>query len=158
MHKACGLRRAPDSLWESWKDYMRTQFMFPAFLAALDVVACFGSAIPGERPILFGGTAVELRISQVTQRTARLELLPVDDEGHVQASTGSTVLVRLSPTEKLRLRKIPGEKVVNAGQLQFLIKPHPLTVAVRSRKGELLQELVLDESTNAEVRFRAAAP
>jgi alpha-glucosidase (family GH31 glycosyl hydrolase) len=105
------------------------------------------------------GLPVELAVSEVSERTVRLELLPLDEQGEPRAGTPSTVLASFSSTEKLRTRELAGAKELRVGQLRLTIRPQPLTVAVRRMDGKLVPELVFDDrnTTNA-VLFRTDAP
>ncbi len=110
-------------------------------------------------PIRFAGTPCELILSEVSERTVRLELFLLDETGKPRPPTPSTVLVPFTVTEKLRLREADG-KEVRVGQLRVAVKAQPLVVSVRNADGKLVQELTFDEatSTNAGVAFRTEAP
>ena len=112
----------------------------------------------GER-IQFGGVPAELVISQVSERTLRLELKPLDAQGRAQTAVPSPVLDSFPMTGKLRIRELVGEKQLRVGQLRVSIKPRPLTVTVRRADGKLVQELGFDESngTNS-ISFRTDGP
>ena len=112
----------------------------------------------GER-IQFGGVPAELVISQISERTLRLELKPLDAQGQAQTAVPSPVLDSFPMTGKLRLRELVGEKQLRVGQLRVSIKPQPLTVTVRRADGKLVQELGFDESngTNS-ISFRTDGP
>ncbi|HEX5222412.1 MAG TPA: TIM-barrel domain-containing protein [Verrucomicrobiae bacterium] len=108
--------------------------------------------------IRFNGSPAELVVSEVSERTVRIELFPLDEQGKPRPAIPSTVLVPFSVKEELRARELPREKQVRAGDLRVAIKADPLTVSVR-RDGKLVQELVFDEaaSTNAGVAFQTKA-
>jgi alpha-glucosidase/alpha-D-xyloside xylohydrolase len=112
----------------------------------------------GER-IQFGGVPAELVISQISERTLRLELKPLDAQGQAQTAVPSPVLDSFPMTGKLRLRELVGEKQLRVGQLRVSIKPQPLTITVRRADGKLVQELGFDESngTNS-ISFRTDGP
>jgi alpha-glucosidase (family GH31 glycosyl hydrolase) len=133
-----------------------------AALAALIFTPLFGLSAAGapSSPIRFAGQNAELAIFEVSPRTMRLELSPLDEKGKPRPATRSTVLVPLPATAKLRLRELDGEKDVRAGQLRVRVMTRPLTVSVRRADGSLVQELTFDETgaTNAGVSFRTGAP
>src|SRR5262245_57780187 len=110
-------------------------------------------------PIHFAGQNAELTVSEVSERTVRVELATLDENGRLRPATPSTVLVPFPASEKLRVRELSGEKELAAGLLRVSIKPQPLTVSVRRADGKLVQELAFDEaaSTNAGVAFRTDA-
>lgn len=113
------------------------------------------AAAPGLR---FAGEDVELAISEVSQRTLRLELLPLDDQGRVRPSPPSTVLVPFAVTERLRVRELSADKELRVGQLRVIVTAQPLTVSVTTDSGRRVQELVLDDGTRPAVAFRTDAP
>jgi alpha-glucosidase (family GH31 glycosyl hydrolase) len=110
-------------------------------------------------PIRFGGLPAELALSEVSERTLRIELSPLDEHGHPQTATPSSILVPFSAVEKLRVREITGLKQLDAGRLHVTIRSEPLTLTVRRQNGEIVQELVFDQvgGTNS-VSFRTDAP
>jgi alpha-glucosidase (family GH31 glycosyl hydrolase) len=103
-------------------------------------------------------TSGELTLSEISERTLRLQFAPLDDEGKLRATNSSTVLVPFASTEKLRTREFDAEKEVRIGQLRVTIRPQPLTVAVRSDNGKLVQELAFEEGTNRAITFRTEGP
>lgn len=108
--------------------------------------------------IRFAGAPAELIISEVSERTVRIELFPLDEQGKPRPAIPSTVLVPFPVKEKLRARELAREKQIRVGELRVDVKAEPFTVSVR-RAGKLVQELIFDESasTNAGVAFRAEA-
>jgi len=110
-------------------------------------------------PIQFAGRKAELVISEVSERTLRLELSPLDENGTLIAPAPSTVLVPFATTEKFRAREIAGEKELRAGQLRVTVTAQPLAMSFRRDDGKLVQQLTFDEErgTNAGVAFRTEA-
>ncbi len=107
-------------------------------------------------PIRFGGEDAELTISEVSARTVRLELSPLDLRGP-RAATPSTILVPFASAEKLRTWDLASEKELRIGELRVALKPQPLTVSIRRADGKLVQELVFD-ATNNSMAFHTGAP
>jgi alpha-glucosidase/alpha-D-xyloside xylohydrolase len=101
-----------------------------------------------------------LIVSEVSERTVRLQLSPLAEAGQPQSATPSTVLIPFSSAEKLRVRELLRERALSVGRLRVSIRSQPLTVSVRREAGPLVQELTFDEAaaTNAGVRFRTEAP
>jgi alpha-glucosidase (family GH31 glycosyl hydrolase) len=119
------------------------------------------SAHPGfaaPSPVQVIGGNRELVISEVSERTLRIELAPLDAEGRPRPAAPSTVLVSLPITEKMRVRELESEKEALVGKLRVTIKPQPLTVSVRRADGKLVQELIFEDSANGAVAFRVEAP
>jgi alpha-glucosidase/alpha-D-xyloside xylohydrolase len=108
--------------------------------------------------IRFAGSPAELVISEVSERTVRIELSPLDAQGKPRPAKPSTVLVPFPVKEKLHAREFARERQIRVGDFRVGIKAEPLTVSVL-RKGKLVQELVFDDvgSTNAGVAFRTEA-
>src|SRR2546426_7189509 len=128
-------------------------------VALLNVAPCVDAA-EENATIRFAGAPVELSVSEVSERTVRVELFALDEQGKPRPTTPSTVIVPFPTTEKLRVRELPGERELRVGFLRVLIKPQPLTVSVRRDDGRLVQELTFDSApaTNAGVTFRTDAP
>src|SRR6266571_4188086 len=111
-------------------------------------------------PVRFAGQNAELVLSEVSERTLRVEMFPFDEQGRSRPPTPSTVLVPFPSTETLRALQMTGAKELRAGRLRVTVKTQPLTVTVRRQDGKLVQELAFDDTaaTNAAVVFRADAP
>ena len=75
----------------------------------LAVAALHGQAV-NAAPIQFAGQNSELVISEVSERTAGIELLPLDEQGHPRQAAPSTILASFPMIEKLRARELNGEK------------------------------------------------
>ena len=103
-------------------------------------------------------TSGEVVISEISERTLRLQFAPLDEQDHPRPPGSSTVLVPFASVEKLRTRELDTEKEVRVGQLRVTIRPQPLTVVVRSDNGKLVQELAFEEGTNRAITFRTEGP
>jgi len=106
----------------------------------------------------FAGQRAELVVSEVSERTVRLRLFPLDQDDKVAPPASSSVLVPFATTEKWRAREVTGEKELRVGELRVSVKPQPLTVSVRRADGKLTQELTFEDVTNSAVKFRTDAP
>ncbi len=109
-------------------------------------------------PIQFAGQKSELVISELSERMARIELLPLDEQGHSRPAAPSTVLVSFPATEKFRARELNNETEVRAGKLRVVVKPRPFTLSVRRADGKLVQEFTFEDGPNTAVTFRTDAP
>ena len=109
--------------------------------------------------IYVGGVPVELAVSEVSERALRIQLSPVDEQGHSRKAPLSEALVSFPEREKLRLRELSRERGTRVGQLRVSVKPRPLTIEIRRADGTLAQELVFDDDgpTNF-ISFRTAGP
>src|SRR3989442_13140014 len=76
--------------------------LFCAFLVLTLSARTFAAATP----IRFAGQNAELVLSEVSERTLRVELFPFDEQGRSRPAAPSTVLVPFPFFEKLRARQI----------------------------------------------------
>ena len=129
-------------------------------LAFCVFIFTFEEALLAAAPVRFAGQNAELVLSEVSERTLRVELSPLDEQGKPRPPSPSTVLVPFSFTERLRVRELSGDKVLRVGKLRVLVKGSPLNITVRREDGQIVQQLTFDEDsgTNAGVLFRTDAP
>ena len=109
--------------------------------------------------IRFANSPSELVINEVSERTLRITLSPLDEQGRPRSGPPSAVLVAFPEKERFRARELPREKNLRIGKLGVAIKPQPLTISVHRADGKLVQELVFDESagTNS-IAFHTDGP
>jgi len=126
-------------------------------LLCCSLLAC--SVAKADSSIRFEGVPVELKISEVSVKTARIELHPLDEHGNPSATIPALALTTFPVKEKLHTRELFSEKQVRAGNLRLTIKSNPLTITVRRADGTLVQELAFNagEKTNA-ISFKTSAP
>jgi alpha-glucosidase/alpha-D-xyloside xylohydrolase len=103
-------------------------------------------------------TRGELTISEVSQRTVRIQFSSVHEPGNLRTPNTSTVLVPFASTERLRTREFDAEKEIRAGQLRVTVRPQPLVISVRRGDGKLVQELTFEDGTNGAIAFQTQAP
>lgn len=118
------------------------------------------SATATAAPLQFGGAACELQIHQISSRTIRLQLFPLDSKGRPVAALPTTDFVPFKSIQKLRVRRLSVEKVVRASGLQLVIQPDPFTISLRTSSGRLVQELAFERGdglTNS-ISFHTDAP
>ena len=109
--------------------------------------------------IQFGDIPVELTVSQVSERTVRLALSPLDAGGKPMSEAPAPGFVPFSTTEKLRVRELAGERDVRVGQLHVTITPQPLVITVSRADGTLVQKLTFDGEDGMNfITFPMAAP
>src|SRR5688572_6507468 len=70
----------------------------------------------------------ELTLSEVSERTVRIQFAPLHEHGNPQPPTATTILVPFPSTKKLSTRELDAEKEVRVGQLRATIRPQPLTI------------------------------
>ena len=122
------------------------------------VLLYVGHALAASSPIRFNGRNAEMTVSTVSERTLRLELSPLDEQGRPRPPTASGVLATFSSVERARIRELDGEKELPVGRLRVTIKADPLIVLVRREDGRLVQELTFDDGAEGAVGFHAGAP
>jgi alpha-glucosidase (family GH31 glycosyl hydrolase) len=132
---------------------MRTQFLIYGLLLVSSV------SVEAKSAIIFDGLPVELRVSEISKQTIRIELAPLDKQGNPQALEASLTLAGFPAKEKFRTRQLTGEKSLRVGQLKITMTPQPLTVCVRRADGTLVQEIVFNQSAGTNtILFRTDAP
>src|SRR5687768_8007056 len=112
-----------------------------AFLALASSSVAAGET--AETPLRYRGAPAELIVSEVSDRTVRIEVAPLAGDGTPRPAEESAVLVPFPSTEKLRVRSLSGEKELRVGRLRVTIRPEPLTVTLRREDGRTVRELVL---------------
>src|SRR5690348_10511996 len=78
-----------------------------------------------------GGEPAELSIQEISERTIRIELRPLDERGTPRAEAPSSDLVPFPSKEKLRTRDLRSSKEIRVGKLRVRVDPDPLTISVR---------------------------
>src|SRR5262245_1686889 len=110
----------------------------------LAVLLVVGAARPASaEPLRYAGNRAELSVSAVGERTVRIVLAPLDEQGKVRPTPPSTVLVDLPSERKLRRQELTGAEDLSVGKLRVQVKPGPLTISVQAPSGKVVQELVL---------------
>ena len=107
--------------------------------------------------IQVAGVPVEIAVQQISERTVRVQLVPLDESGKVRPAPPSTVLVPFESSEKLRVRDLAEAKDLRVGSLRIVVKPQPLTISLLGGDGKVLQELAFD-SKDGSFTFHTDAP
>src|SRR5262245_49595211 len=94
------------------------------------VLGCLvaGALLPGAAlagPIRYGGANAELSICEVSDRTVRIVLAPLDDKGSPRAALPSTALVELEPRLKLRCRELNSPEEIVLTKLHVKVQLEP---------------------------------
>jgi alpha-glucosidase/alpha-D-xyloside xylohydrolase len=122
-----------------------TLFVFPTVCLADDAAIRVASA------------PRELAVSSISERTLRIDLSPLDNEGHPFPSPPTAVFVPYDAVERLRVRELPAPREIDAGSLHVSIKPQPLEITVTRADGSTVQELSFDLNDGS-IIFRTPAP
>jgi alpha-glucosidase (family GH31 glycosyl hydrolase) len=130
--------------------------------SALSLLACsltMSFHARADSAIVFGGVPVDLKISEVSDKTVRIELQPLEARANNGPLALPWTLASFSAKEVFHARELASEKKIRVGTLRLTILPRPLTVSVRRSDGSLVQELAFspDAGTNA-IQFRTDAP
>ncbi len=109
--------------------------------------------------ISYGGVLVEVKISEIADKTVRIQLQPTEKQGDAETFALPWTLASFSAKEVFHAYELASEKKLRVGTLRLTIHSNPLTVAVRRADGTLVQELVFNAApgTNA-ISFRTDAP
>jgi len=141
----------PKQLFKHFKNAALLLLTFAFFSLSVAVLA--------ETAIRFGGCPAELTLSQVSERTLRIELAQLDEQGRPLRSEPSTILAPFPAVEKLRVRHLATGRAIRVGELRVAVRLEPLTVTVRRPDGKLVQELIFDQIAGTNfVTFRTGAP
>jgi len=129
-------------------------------LSLLSVFAVLMSFVNAraDLPMLFGGVPVELKISEVSDKTVRIELQPVDPHAALTTVLPPWTLASFSSKEIFHSHDLASDKKIRVGALRVTIHPKPMTVSVRRSDDSLVQEVTFnsDTGTNA-ISFRTDA-
>ncbi|HYL84716.1 MAG TPA: TIM-barrel domain-containing protein [Candidatus Angelobacter sp.] len=117
-------------------------------------VACAALLLPGkthaEEPKLrIAGQEVEIQIAAVSAHTARLSVLPIQNEQVVPVPLNGS-LVQTSwgvPLAKLRGMQGAKQPSFKSGEWSVKVSPEPLTFTIETAGGEKIQQLTVDRDS-----------
>src|SRR4051794_29203262 len=89
------------------------------------LILASGLCLAQDVAIRIGGAPRELTIHSVSERTLRIGLSPLDDDGRPVPSPATAVFVPYESVERLRIRDLPASRTIDAGTLRVAIKPQP---------------------------------
>jgi alpha-glucosidase (family GH31 glycosyl hydrolase) len=101
-----------------------------------------------DSPIRFEGVPVELSLSQVSDKTIRVEIDALDEDGNPDAVNSSPRLATFATKQKFHARELPSEKELHMGKLRLTLGPNPLTIRIHRPDGTLVQELQFNPAAN----------
>jgi alpha-glucosidase/alpha-D-xyloside xylohydrolase len=131
-------------------EFLRLSLLAISFTVLFLPVSTRAAAI-----IQLGGLPAELVVSEISDHTLRLQLIPAGS-----LPVPSTVLAPFPLIERFRARQLPQPKELRVGRLRISIHLRPLTVSMRRPDGHLVQELVFEDATNGaySLSFQMPAP
>jgi len=137
----------------------KNRIRFASKLLCAGVLLLVGNMAWADSSVEAGGTPAELKISEVSERTLRVELTPLDKNGVPQAASPSPILVDFTEKEVIRTRQFNEKREIRIGHFRIAIQSQPLTVTVRRADGSLVQELVFNENSGTNlISFLTGAP
>ena len=119
---------------------------FATLLAGVVIAAPLASV--HAEPLTIAGAGVEVTLSEVSARTARLDILAVNDPGPLRPASGSAVLVPFQQAEKLRVRDtadLPAGRVA-VGSMTVSLRADPLRIEFQAAGGRTVQQLAFRQS------------
>jgi len=120
----------------------------------LGPIVLSGHADGGQSPLRVAGRDTNLVITEVSDRTVRITLLPKDDAQAASRLDSGPVLIRRAwPEPALKLSELDREQTVSLKNHRLTIKSAPLVIEVASKAGKLVERLSVDEKSAA-VTFR----
>jgi alpha-glucosidase (family GH31 glycosyl hydrolase) len=128
------------------------QRLFRQLLLILTLLSA--EAVARQSALRFGGQDAELTISQVSERTIRITLLPKDGaQAEARLDAGPVLVRRPWPEPAIRATEVKSEHILALKNHRLTIKSLPLTIDVASKSGKLVQRLSFDEKSGA-IAFR----
>jgi alpha-glucosidase/alpha-D-xyloside xylohydrolase len=104
----------------------------------------------------YAGNPAALTIQQVSERTVKVVLAPLDAQGQPRPAPPSTALVAPNGRNLLTIRKLDDAQVVNAGELRCRIQARPLSISLSTGSGKLVQEVSIADDGSC--TFHTDAP
>ena len=128
-------------------------------LSVCSILMSSPNARAADSAIVFGGVPVDLKISEVSQKTVRIELQPVEAQTNSRAVAPAWTLASFTGKEIFHAHDLASTKKIRVGALRLTIQPRPLMVSVRRSDDTVVQELAFNREagTNA-ISFRTDAP
>src|SRR5947207_1652255 len=109
----------------------------PQIFEGLFLVALLLAQWPaGAAKLQVAGGPAELVISEISERTLRITLSPLEEHGRPWPVPRSAVLVPFSSKVSFRARELAAEKSLRIGKLHVAVKPEPLTISFRNATGK----------------------
>src|SRR5215475_12170471 len=98
-------------------DYSRLIRKSWIVLSAVALLLCCITARAGES-LAVDGVPVEVKVSELSAQTIRLEIAPLDQGGNPRPATHAPGLVDFPVKEKFRTRQLADEKNIRAGNFR----------------------------------------
>jgi alpha-glucosidase/alpha-D-xyloside xylohydrolase len=122
-------------------------------LAVGPIAASCASGAP--LTLRYRGSDVELSVGEISERTIKVVLSPLDESGQPRSEPPSAATVEPNVQWKLRRRTLDDKETVAIGKLIVEVKSDPLSIEIRRSNGNIVQTLTFDGDA---MMFRAEAP
>jgi alpha-glucosidase (family GH31 glycosyl hydrolase) len=100
-----------------------------------------------EKPLRIAGREVEIQLASVSASTFRLSLLPLQDGKPAEVVSDGSLVERSWAAPRAKLHGAIPEQTVKLGALRVKITPDPLTFAIETASGVLVQQLKIDRES-----------
>jgi alpha-glucosidase/alpha-D-xyloside xylohydrolase len=101
------------------------------------------------RPLEIAGREVEIQLAPVSAVTFRLLVLPLHDGKPTEISSDGSLVERSWAAPEAKLRAVVREQSVKLGAVHVKVTPNPVTFAIETASGELIQQIEIDSETGA---------
>ena len=129
------------------------------WLSWLGLLACvLAGTVASAADIIWGGSPCEVSVAEVTARTVRVVVAPLDAAGQPAAIPATAAFLNLPVLEKFRARSLDRPTEVQAANLHITLTRAPLKISVHRADGRLVQELMLADDAPGTMRFNMKAP
>jgi alpha-glucosidase (family GH31 glycosyl hydrolase) len=125
--------------------------------AAGGAVLARGQMAADDKRITVAGREVEIQLVPVSAFTFRLSLLPVQDGKPAEVPADGSLVERSWAAPKAKLGAAE-ERIVKLGAVHVKIAQNPLTFAIETASGELVQQLKIDGESGVVTFATGSAP
>ncbi len=106
-------------------------------------------------PIVIASTPVEICVSSISPRTARITIQPIKNGSPVPLPSDGALVREEWTAQVARIQSLSASRTVRSGDLMIQLSSQPLTIRFETKNGEVVQELSVDQET-AELSFLIA--
>ena len=117
--------------------------------AAGAAVFAHGHLQADEKPLLVAGREVEIQLAPVSAYTFRLSVLPLHNGTPLEVSSDGSLVDRSWAVPVAKFGGGVRDRIVKLGPAQVKVTPDPLTFAIETASGELVQLLKIDSESGA---------
>jgi alpha-glucosidase (family GH31 glycosyl hydrolase) len=126
--------------------------------AAGAAVFAHGHLQADEKPLLVAGREVEIQLAPVSAYTFRLSVLPLHNGTPLEVSSDGSLVDRSWAVPVAKFGGGVRDRIVKLGPAQVKVTPDPLTFAIETASGELVQLLKIDSESGAVTFSTGSAP